>query len=276
MSLFLAAGAHGDPFINASAYVLIALVLRLRLEGETRITPGHAGLLLVLGLIISVSKIAYAPLVGLVLLIPPVRFESPRLRWAVMAGVPLVCAAATFGWSLVTNDLYSPRFEGPIPTAQLDFVLANPLTFLGVIGQTLDLYGIMYLREMIGVLGWLDVPLPNWLIWVYWVTLLGMALTHDDHRPAVSFPWGVRLYTLAVIVGSFLLVMLGVYAIWNPVGAPNIKGPQGRYFLMMVPLLVLLLGNDRLRLPFDGRWVALGVSAVALILSVGLLLVRYY
>ncbi|MCW1940777.1 DUF2142 domain-containing protein [Bacillus anthracis] len=49
--------------------------------------------------------------------------------------------------------------------------------------------------------------------------------------------WGLRFCSISVI----LLVMLSIYMTWTTVGFPYVVGIQGRYFIPIIPLILLLI-----------------------------------
>jgi uncharacterized membrane protein len=63
----------------------------------------------------------------------------------------------------------------------------------------------------------------------------------------------------AVIVASLLILSLSQYLIWTELGAGVIEGLQGRYFLPIAPLALLLVASNRL------RWSRWPVAIVAVV-----------
>ena len=79
--------------------------------------------------------------------------------------------------------------------------------------------------------------------------LLTAGLVGEKDQPAL--PGKTRI----TLVGVSLLVILATFAgmliSWTPVGCETILGVQGRYFLPVLPLLLLALPGNRIRLERD-------------------------
>ncbi len=72
-----------------------------------------------------------------------------------------------------------------------------------------------------------------------------------------------RLILPAAAVACLWLVVISQYLTWTNVGENRIDGPQGRYLLPLVPMLVLAFARTR-REEAGGRWPAmLPVAAAA-------------
>lgn len=113
-----------------------------------------------------------------------------------------------------------------------------------------------YRAEFIGVLGWLDVRLPHSL-YVGWTIALLAALTgaclaaEPDARrwrPADA------TVVIVVLIVTVIAICLSLYLSWTRVGGTMIQGIQGRYFIPLLPFVVLALprlvrvGEDRRRI----------------------------
>ena len=96
------------------------------------------------------------------------------------------------------------------------------------------------------MLGWLDTPLPDRFYHLAWGILVATILV-DPFRQARVEPVARALY-LAVFALTFAGVLLALYVATSDVGAPAIRGVQGRYFVPLLPLLGVALG-----IGVDGR-----------------------
>jgi len=96
----------------------------------------------------------------------------------------------------------------------------------------------------VGVLGWLDTYLPDWLLSAYALLLLLVA-AFDGH---VGLRLGLarRAWVSAIGVGGLFGVSLSLYCLWSAVGSPELDSIQGRYFIPLAPVLLLIFCNTTL------------------------------
>jgi hypothetical protein len=120
-------------------------------------------------------------------------------------------------------------------SAQLKVLLAHPLLLVALPLHTmLEEYWFKD-KEVIGVLGALELPLPQRLYIFALFGLLAAALA-DMTNSARKWPRPCdNVFTLAVLSSGVIFTYLIMYLIWTPVGYPKIEGVQGRYAL---PLLL--------------------------------------
>jgi uncharacterized membrane protein len=174
-----------------------------------------------------------------------------------------------------------PLWDGPPgtifattnPMAQLHVLLASPLRLVALPYRSLLAGWEHYWREFIGVLGSLDVLLPEpvYRTWA-WIVILAVAgcLLFERQPPPprtrvrCAIINGIILFSLAA---SSLTAFILQYLSWTRVGTALIDGVQGRYFIPVavfgVPLLQLA-GRPRL-------WNQLGLGAVATAVSVAVM-----
>jgi hypothetical protein len=196
--------------------------------------------------VMALCKVGYVLVNLLVGAIPRRRFRSWQ-AWAAMMGAALVLSLLGTWNSARIARFYTAHFRrlpSVQPLAQLQLALAQPLHFLGLVIADYWLHLVRYAVGFIGNFGWLDTPLPVFVLVPYAVLLIGLALTGGD--AATPMPRGVRLMAAAVVVGGLLLLSTSQYLCWTPIGSQHIDGLQGRYFLPLGGAGVLLLCNRRL------------------------------
>ena len=190
----------------------------------------------------------------------PAHFYKPVL-------LPAASSLALIGiWYATVVHQLSVTFvsSGGISTAgQFQWLLAHPLGAIVVIYHTLIANKTFYYESAVGILGWLDTPLPHWIYPVFgFIVLLAIAPLLASLTRSLA-TWSPFLVAALSGVLLFLGIEIALYATWTPVGAPIVQGVQGRYLLPILPLLGLLArtseGHGRLQ-SMLGR---LAVSAVA-------------
>ncbi|MDE2239836.1 MAG: DUF2142 domain-containing protein, partial [Rhodospirillales bacterium] len=151
-------------------------------------------------------------------------------------------------------------------TANLHILLANKARFVTLPVHTLALFGVDKLREMVGVLGLLQVTFPRWFYMLWWgavgIAVLGAFVSPRPEwsRSPIS-PLNVAV-VLAVIILTAWLIMISFYLSWTNVGMDFIDGLQGRYALLLLPFLLLAI-------PALGGWLPEWVAAMPVLLMGG-------
>src|SRR5581483_2878824 len=209
---------------------------------------------------LTLCKFPYATLALLYLAVPPARWGGWRRYLLVGSGL----AAVTLSLTLFLSGLkkYTPdRLIGPGSQAsiqaQVAWIQADPLAFAQVCAATIAEHGQIWFDQL-GYLGWLDTkvnPLAMHALLVLLV-LLGLADRPLPHTP----DWRLKTAALGAAGLCTLVILLCCYVAGCAVGAPLIIGPQGRYWVPVLPLLLLPLSNRlvRVRAPHQ---VLLGLTA---------------
>lgn len=124
----------------------------------------------------------------------------------------------------------------------------RPKESLLILLRTVKEKGGFYLVSMVGgLLSNLDIVIPRGVYYPIAVCLLVAMVRTRDEQPEISgekqLTMANRVSILVVATISILLVMLAMWVTWTPWYAQVIEGVQGRYFLPLLPVLCLALGN---------------------------------
>ena len=254
MSLHLAAAVHQDGPLIATAALAAALLGRADMSrlGPAVYWAGVGALACVIA-----AKPPYLPLAAAALL--PMGQNAWRGRRQLIgcacAAVPGLLWAAWAVRSTSTNFMWPDYLPGPLwpgdpslvfrgtdPAAQWAVALAHPGVVAAMPFTTLQQQAGRILRQLVGWLSYLDVPLPEWL-YQGWFWALGCVIA--AHVVGAGRARGPRapaaLMLLAAGVLVVYLVYLAQYATWTRVGATAIEGVQGRYFIPVLMLMSLAL-----------------------------------
>jgi hypothetical protein len=175
-----------------------------------------------------------------------VRRAGPR-AW-VATGVVIIGVVADQVWW---------RWVVQTPTSS-----ATLSTYLGNIGGSIAaLPG--WFHDQIGLLGWVELPVPDAVAITWWCLIVGMLIT-----ALVVGTWRQRaVLTLAVVGDLVVTVLLGAVLLADS-GLPS----QARYMLPLNIIVVMLAGEIVLQARHrQRRWVsaAVGVTAVVAVLGNG-------
>lgn len=254
MALFQASSLSADVCTNGLACVIVALVVRYRSRPwESSLIPWTLSILTAL---FAVSKLAYAPMALLLLLIPARSFfpvctrpHCSPCRWLWLSATGFLSIASVFTWSQIVDQIYVSLHPDLDPAAQIAGILADPLGFIAIAIATLTANVNHYLHQFIGVFGWLDTPLPTLHVAGYAIVLtlavmLGQTDGNSQDRHARHWRKRDRLIA-AFALGSSIGLLCVLAYLWNIVGIDRIGGIQGRYFIPLAPLLLPILSRSQ-------------------------------
>jgi uncharacterized membrane protein len=249
MVLFLVASASQDAMIIGASALYTALLLRLLADQSAAV--GEIGrpifqreflLLGAAGVAALILTLARIPYVFLALMLPAaalLRTDRRLLCTALgLAVLIAVCAAAQLAYDRAIGAIVFE--QGAEPTAQIRWVLADPVEFLK---HVIDSYcsSPRTLHQMIGVLGWLDTVLPDAAYTVYEIAgcvtgglLIASAMPIGWDRTPLRGAWrSVAVFGAVVLTAALSLLALSLILYvtsGGEVGASEIPS-QGRYFL---------------------------------------------
>jgi uncharacterized membrane protein len=135
------------------------------------------------------------------------------------------------------------------PHQQLALILEAPWHFLAVLHLEFVNHGVAHIRELIGFFGWRNFPLPWPLIILVTATLLVSACAVEISALRISSR--MRLSFLALVAIGIIGVALVIYLTWDPIGADEVGGFHGRYFLPFLPFAMVSIANGTLK---NIRW----------------------
>ena len=145
------------------------------------------------------------------------------------AHIAIDCGCARYPagalWLALVADLMVPvRTDIDFDASrQLASVVQDPINYLRLAAENLVFQGRWYAESMVGVLGWLDRPLPTaHLLFAYTLALISTVLC-DRVRPHPSTWWVLIVACILTTAG----IQLAAYLSFSIVGTQAIYGVQG-------------------------------------------------
>ena len=277
MSMFLAASVSADALSIGFSLLSIAVIVRLALR-DGPVSRGDLAWLGTVLLLLALVKPAYVLIAFLVFMVPEEKLGGQRQCWRMRAGFIAIPLAASFLWLLSVRGLYVPLRPGVDPPGQVRWIVAHPVYFCKhVLDRITDVW--LY-SGVIATLGWGTLWLASYVYYVYWFALLAAAALDGSGQD-----FRVSRHQRAVAFAVYLLVLFAIgtltYLMWHRVGDNPIHGVQSRYFVPVLPLLLLPLRAkaSRASSKFAQRLVP-AVAIVAVLIGVGATwqaeIARYY
>ncbi len=120
--------------------------------------------------------------------------------------------------------------------AHKHILLHSPITFWGIFIKTLLVNASGYIRGTIGVFGWGNIELP--LIAYIVGVIIFMASFIALPTPKITKVF--RGYAALILAIFIIAIHALIFCTWTPIGAEQILGMQGRYFVQILPLSFIL------------------------------------
>jgi hypothetical protein len=261
ISLFLAGSVSEDGVLIALACFSAAALARDPRKHAVSRVAGLAALLVILG-----AKLPYLPLAGLALLPIGAAGLRARVRHVAWIAAPVVVWAvlvAAFVAEPFVRPAYHPGplfggdrgvlFESTSVAANLHVLLARPALFLTLPAALVAATWVELGREMVGVLGLLQLQFPDafYIKWWWALAFSALGVVFPARRRIAAAPTGPvnLLYVCGIIGLTCWMIIISMYLSWTEIGMASIAGIQGRYFVLLLPFLALAIPRTRWRLP---------------------------
>ncbi len=240
-----------DGMTISLSFLFIAYVLHLSYEKkEEKLTWKQGIILTVLGVLLALCKIVYLPLIGLMLLLPKTKFNSRKSQVLTIIFMVGIAILANLTWLSISTSYLAEYKEGR-PVDQLENLLSNPIEYLEMLVYSIDLYGAKYFLSMYGgEVGLNEYVILNTIIpFLFFVLSIISAFTSKENRP--QFTKFQNIIILLIVLAIVGLIFTSLYLQWTKTDSESIMGIQGRYFLPILPLALILLGNLKVKIEYS-------------------------
>ena len=243
MFLHQATSTSADCLINIICMVFIAYLLYLYFKKE-KIKKREGVLLVVLGVLMSIVKYVYLPIIGLSFIFIFSKNMSKKYKIILISSLVILSIIAALGYYIFSSS-YGTAFTKYYETnnvntsEQIKGMISNPKGFLDTLNYTFKNMGETYIYQMVGIaLGWLCIY-PN-RIWIT-IYIIAMLASCFIEKNKVAFNWKQKIWGCLISVVIILLIVTGMYITWTKVGNIIVDGVQGRYFIPVAFILLLCL-----------------------------------
>jgi uncharacterized membrane protein len=151
----------------------------------------------------------------------------------------LAVSADIGAWRLLEGETH-PR-EHFDPLWKLAYMWEHPLHFPLAAWTALTVWGDRLWQELIGILGWQDILLRPWTYSVLTMFLLLVPLQKLNLDGAKRAR--VAVLTGLTVLGYVLTVYLIFFLTYTPLNVDHVRGVQGRYFVIALPIAAIFLAS---------------------------------
>ena len=289
-----------DCILNAFCFLFISYILELRYTKE-KISLKDIFLLLLILMIVAICKLPYIMIGGLFFILPLNKLSVGSITVGNMMKkisshkkiyIPLL---TLLGFSIILGVFYlfSQIDIGRLLIASVE----NPYQTLALYNRTIRCLFDVYLEQLVGCLGWFDTHLPKlFIVYVYFV---GFVLFFYDSDPENSSKYKLNLKERIIFYSIFLSIfymiflsmiswtlyssgvkdieLLGINDYKNYIKSISfIGGIQGRYFISILPLVLIPSFIKKSKLTFNINLFLLIYYIVMFIVFTITILCRYW
>ena len=252
MMLHQAISFSADSITNMVSIFYIAYLLKLLFQKE-KFETKQGIFLTVLSILVGIVKMAYAPLLGLSMMLLFNKNMTKKQKAIIPVSIILggIAAIAMYILSMQyvgTGEISGYNEQNNINSSeQIHYMIENPKAFLGVLKNDWLNKGETYVNMLIGSnLGWLNILVNKPIITVFIIVILFSIIVENNNKVLNNKQ---RIWMLLMSVFTVVLTETVLYISWSGVGSGEILGIQGRYFIpvAIVALLPLCMKNNYLK-----------------------------
>ena len=234
VALSYAASFSADSMTLASIFILVSYVLYFR-NTKNKIKNYEYLILAILTYVVAVSKIAYLPMIGTLLLIPKECYKTKKSKWIITILLLIFGTISTLSWLKINNVNIMQEND----TFKNVWIYKNPFGYLIVLFRTTMESGTGYIENMFAghYLCHNQVHPPE-LISLIYIGIVVASFFSDENKEKAS----LLQKTIVVLIGFvvYALVSAAIYTANCVEKSLVIIGVQGRYLLPISTLAVFL------------------------------------
>jgi uncharacterized membrane protein len=149
----------------------------------------------------------------------------------------IAVSADIAAWRLQGDSLHPPEHFDPL--WKLRYMWEHPFHFPLAVWNALSGWGDRLWPELIGILGWQDIHLRPWT----YLVLTALLILVPVQRLQLDGPTRARIAVVSGLVtfGYIVLVYLIFFLSYTPLDVDHVRGVQGRYFVIVLPLAMIFV-----------------------------------
>ena len=201
---------------------------------------------MLLVLLLGLVKPTYLPLVGILTVIPVARKQYRNMRHIAIATLAVLVLALPGVLWVKSNNFVQDHFSNGVNSqAQTEYVRQYPLRFMSTTVRTYltDEQPRTY-KNLFGNFIWDTAPIP--LIFMFLgITILTISSFTASPREIQNLRFSplVKVVLLSIFILISTLISYALYVYFTPLRERTILGIQGRYFIPLLPLILVMLHN---------------------------------
>ena len=146
-------------------------------------------------------------------------------------------SAEIAAWRLQEEGHHPPEHFDPL--WKLLYMWDHPYHFPLAAWRALSGWGDRLWQELIGIVGWQDILLPTWTYVA--LTVLLFLVPFQKLQVSGATRARVAVITGLVVLSYVILVYLIFFLTYTPLDVDHVRGVQGRYFVVVLPVAAIFV-----------------------------------
>lgn len=238
--LSYAAAFSADPITLALIFLLISYVLNYMITKE-KIRKREYVLLTLLAISVAIVKIAYLPIIGILIFIPKECYgNNKKIRWIIPILLIILGIGTSLWWmhetstNIVQGEGYSNKW-----------IYTNPLGYATVLFRTTISSWYSYIENIFaGYYLCHNQVNPYSVIPFAYIAITLCAIFNEENKEKITTIQKVIAVGIMAVV--YALVSTAMYIANTAYKSPTIIGVQGRYLIPILLMAVFLFKNKRI------------------------------
>lgn len=244
-SLTQAATIGADGLLNGLFWILIALFIA-SISSRHKITKTKLLIILILSIFASMIKVGYW-LIPMIFLATPASYFSTKTtarvwKLILLVGASIASVLFTLHNIIIASGVtLTPRLGNYINSkAQMSYVLHNPFIFMArvLVQPFTKSYDTVYLG-IVGIITNRLIYLPILIMLLLFLSLFVSIKSISPVSIWVVYKKRFIFTTSIIMLGTYAFLALAFYVGNTQVGSSVVFGMYGRYFLPLLPLLII-------------------------------------
>lgn len=253
MVIFLGSVISYDSLLISLTTLALSIILKITYDDKLKKVPNNYIITLILiGVVLLNVKGLYFLLYILLFLIPVKKVGNIKK----MTRIALIIILSILAITLVIKIpfLLLPKIKTDVNYAskQLNFVIHNPIKYIGILIDNIINQRFFQLSSIVGVFGLIDTYNPFVIICFTYIWLIMVSIS-DGVCDKIKINGKFKILLIIYILFIIISVYSAMYINWTPainghkIGEADISGVQGRYFLPILLPILLLFSNKKIK-----------------------------
>lgn len=249
-----------DALINASVMLFLSYILHLKYKKE-EMTTKEIVIISCLSAYLTICKFAYFPLLLLLFLIK----DKLKQHFKKSKKTVIICATCCFLFGLGVYSymkIYLPstitptnnivEIEKPQPEiTKMEYTFSDfskvPYLIINTFDYNMNFYFMSFAGQSLGAL---EINTPHYLCIIFYVIVI-ISVFFDSDKKELSKKEKKLLFFIWFI--DMILIFGGLYLGWGDLKALLVQGVQGRYFIPINILLLLIINSKKIKFDIKNK-----------------------